>query len=318
MALLEVRDLRMVFPTDAGAARAVDGVTFSLDRGRVLGLVGESGCGKSMTALCIMRLVPPPGAITGGSIQFQGRDLLALSESEMRALRGAEIGMIFQEPMTALNPVLTAGSQVAEAVALHHRVSRRQAWARAVELLGEVGIPAPERRAHEYPHQLSGGMRQRVMIAMAIACDPALLLADEPTTALDVTIQAEILALLRDLRARHGMAMILITHDLGVVAEQADEVAIMYAGRLVEHAPVEGLFARPRHPYTQALLRAMPTLGERRERLETIPGQVPSLARMPSGCAFRERCPLQVDACAAGVPPLEARAPGHLVACIRA
>jgi peptide/nickel transport system ATP-binding protein len=318
MPLLEVRDLCMAFPTDGGAARAVDGVTFSLEPGRVLGLVGESGCGKSMTALCIMRLVPPPGEITGGSIRFEGRELLALSEPEMRALRGAEIGMIFQEPMTALNPVLTAGSQVAEAVALHHGLSRRRAWARSVELLDEVGIPDPERRASEYPHQLSGGMRQRVMIAMAIACDPALLLADEPTTALDVTIQAEILALLRDLRARHGMAMILITHDLGVVAEQADDVAIMYAGRIVEHAPVDAVFAEPRHPYTQALLRAMPTLGQRRARLETIPGQVPSLTRMPSGCAFRERCPRQVDACAAGVPPLERRAPDHLVACIRA
>jgi peptide/nickel transport system ATP-binding protein len=318
MALLEIRDLCMGFPTDAGAARAVDGVTLSLDRGRVLGLVGESGCGKSMTALCIMRLVPPPGEIAGGSILFQGRDLLALSEPEMRALRGAEIAMIFQEPMTALNPVLTAGSQVAEAVALHHPLAPRRAWARAVGLLGEVGIPDAARRAHEYPHQLSGGMRQRVMIAMAIACHPALLLADEPTTALDVTIQAEILSLLGALRARHGMAMVLITHDLGVVAEQADEVAIMYAGRIVEHAPVEALFAHPRHPYTQALLRAMPTLGQRRERLETIPGQVPSLTRMPSGCAFRERCALAVDACAAIPPPLEERAPGHLVACIRA
>jgi oligopeptide/dipeptide ABC transporter ATP-binding protein len=318
MPLLEVRDLCMAFPTDDGAARAVDGVTFSLERGRVLGLVGESGCGKSMTALCIMRLVPPPGEITGGTIRFEGRELLALSEPEMRALRGAEIGMIFQEPMTALNPVLTAGSQVAEAVALHRGLSRRRAWARSVELLDEVGIPDPERRASEYPHQLSGGMRQRVMIAMAIACDPALLLADEPTTALDVTIQAEILALLRDLRARHGMAMILITHDLGVVAEQADDVAIMYAGRIVEHAPVDAVFAEPRHPYTQALLRAMPMLGQRRARLETIPGQVPSLTRMPSGCAFRARCPRQVNACADGVPPLEQRAPDHLVACIRA
>jgi oligopeptide/dipeptide ABC transporter ATP-binding protein len=318
MALLEVRDLRMVFPTPGGDARAVDGVTFALDRGRTLGLVGESGCGKSMTALCIMRLVPPPGRIAGGSVRFDGRELLALSEPEMRALRGAELGMIFQEPMTALNPVITAGSQIAEAVALHQPLSRREAWARAVALLREVGIADPERRARDYPHQLSGGMRQRVMIAMAIACEPALLLADEPTTALDVTIQAEILALLRDLRARHGMAMILITHDMGVVAEQADEVAIMYAGRIVEHAPVDDLFTRPRHPYTQALLRAMPALGQRRERLETIPGQVPSLTRLPPGCAFRERCPLQVEACAAAVPPLEERDSGHLVACVRA
>jgi peptide/nickel transport system ATP-binding protein len=318
MALLEVCDLRMVFPTDAGDARAVDGVSFTLDRGRVLGLVGESGCGKSMTALCLMRLVPPPGRITGGRIRFQGHDLLALPEHEMRALRGAQMAMIFQEPMTALNPVLTAGSQVAEAVFLHKAVSRRGAWARAVELLAEVGIPDAARRAHDYPHQLSGGMRQRVMIAMAIACDPPLLLADEPTTALDVTIQAEILALLRALRARHGMAMLLITHDLGIVAEQADEVAIMYAGRIVEHAPVEDLFARPRHPYTQALLRSMPALGSRRERLETIPGQVPPLTDVPSGCAFRDRCPLRIDDCAEIVPPLEERSPGHRVACIRA
>ncbi len=318
MALLEVCDLRMVFPTDAGDARAVDGVSFTLDRGRVLGLVGESGCGKSMTALCLMRLVPPPGRITGGRIRFQDRDLLTLPEHEMRALRGAQMAMIFQEPMTALNPVLTAGSQVAEAVFLHKAVSRRGAWARAVELLAEVGIPDAARRAHDYPHQLSGGMRQRVMIAMAIACDPPLLLADEPTTALDVTIQAEILALLRALRTRHGMAMLLITHDLGIVAEQADEVAIMYAGRIVEHAPVEDLFARPRHPYTQALLRSMPALGSRRERLETIPGQVPPLTDVPSGCAFRDRCPLRIDDCAEIVPPLEERAPDHRVACIRA
>jgi oligopeptide/dipeptide ABC transporter ATP-binding protein len=220
--------------------------------------------------------------------------------------------------MTALNPVLSAGSQVAEAVFLHKGVSRRQAWNRAVELLGEVGIPDPRRRAHDYPHQLSGGMRQRVMIAMAIACDPLLLLADEPTTALDVTIQAEILALLRTLRERHGMAVMLITHDLGVVAEQADEVAIMYAGRIVEHAPVDELFARPLHPYTQALLRSMPSLGVRHERLEAIPGQVPSLTDIPSGCAFRDRCPIHVPACAERVPPLDAKAPGHLVACIRA
>jgi oligopeptide/dipeptide ABC transporter ATP-binding protein len=308
----------MVFPTPAGDARAVDGVSFRLDRGRVLGLVGESGCGKSMTALCLMRLVPPPGRITGGQILFQGRDLLALPERDMRALRGSRIAMIFQEPTSALNPVLTAGSQVAEAVFLHQPLSRRRAWARAIELLREVGIPDPERRAHDYPHQLSGGMRQRVMIAMAIACDPPLLLADEPTTALDVTIQADILALLRSLRERHGMAVLLITHDLGIVAEQADEVAIMYAGRIVEHATVDDLFARPLHPYTQALMRSMPTLGVRHERLETIPGQVPPLTEIPSGCPFRDRCPQRVEECAANVPPLIERAPGHRVACIRA
>jgi peptide/nickel transport system ATP-binding protein len=318
MPLLDVRDLRMVFPTDAGEARAVDGISFTLDRGDVLGLVGESGCGKSMTALSLMRLVPPPGRITGGRVLFEDRDLLGLTEREMRDVRGARMAMIFQEPMTALNPVLTVGSQVAESVFLHRPVSRRQAWQRATELLVEVGIPDAERRVHDYPHQLSGGMRQRVMIAMAIACDPLLLLADEPTTALDVTIQAEVLALLRSLRDRYGMAVLLITHDLGVVAEQADRVAIMYAGRIVEHATVDELFTRPLHPYTQALLRSMPVLGARRERLETIPGQVPSLTRLPSGCAFRDRCPLQIDECATAVPPLEEHPPGHLVACIRA
>jgi peptide/nickel transport system ATP-binding protein len=317
MPLLDVRDLRMVFPTDAGEARAVDGISFTLDRGDVLGLVGESGCGKSMTALSLMRLVPSPGRITGGRVLFEDRDLLGLTEREMRDVRGARMAMIFQEPMTALNPVLTVGSQVAESVFLHRPVSRRQAWQRATELLAEVGIPDAERRVHDYPHQLSGGMRQRVMIAMAIACDPLLLLADEPTTALDVTIQAEILALLRSLRDRYGMAVLLITHDLGVVAEQADRVAIMYAGRIVEYATVDELFARPLHPYTQALLRSMPVLGARQDRLETIPGQVPSLTRLPSGCAFRDRCPLQIDECAAAVPPLEERS-GHLVACIRA
>jgi peptide/nickel transport system ATP-binding protein len=316
--LLEVRDLRMVFPTDDGEAHAVEGISFTLDRGRVLGLVGESGCGKSMTALSLMRLVPPPGRIVGGQVLFEGRELLALSEREMRDIRGARMAMIFQEPMTALNPVLTVGSQVAEAVFLHRRASRRQAWQRATELLDEVGIPDASRRAYEYPHQLSGGMRQRVMIAMAIACDPLLLLADEPTTALDVTIQAEILALLRSLRERHGMAVLLITHDLGVVAEQADEVAIMYAGRIVERAAVEDLFARPLHPYTRALLRSMPVLGVHRDRLETIAGQVPSLTRLPSGCAFRDRCPLEIEACAEGVPPLEERLAAHRVACIRA
>jgi oligopeptide/dipeptide ABC transporter ATP-binding protein len=316
--LLDVRDLRMVFPTDEGEAHAVDGISFTLDRGRVLGLVGESGCGKSMTALSLMRLVPPPGRIVGGRVLFEGRDLLAVSEREMRDVRGARMAMIFQEPMTALNPVLRVGGQVAEAVFLHRSVSRGQAWERATELLAEVGIPDAERRAHDYPHQLSGGMRQRVMIAMAIACDPLLLLADEPTTALDVTIQAEILALLRTLRERHGMAVLLITHDLGVVAEQADEVAIMYAGRIVEHATVDDLFAQPLHPYTQALLRSMPVLGARRDRLETVAGQVPSLTRLPSGCAFRDRCPLHIEACAAAVPPLEERLPGHHVACIRA
>jgi oligopeptide/dipeptide ABC transporter ATP-binding protein len=318
MTLLDVRDLTTVFPLEGGVARAVDGISFTLERGRVLGLVGESGSGKSVTALSLMRLVPPPGKIVAGRVLLDGRDLLALPEREMREVRGAGLAMIFQEPMTALNPVLTVGSQIAEAVALHRRVRRREAWEAAVALLGEVGIPEPERRAQDYPHQLSGGMRQRVMIAMAISCEPRVLIADEPTTALDVTIQAEILELLRALRARRGMALLLITHDLGVVAEQADAVAIMYAGRIVERAATLDIFERPLHPYTQALLHSMPSLGDRHERLAAIPGQIPDLLHLPSGCAFRDRCPLAIDACAAAVPPLEEKRPGQLAACIRA
>ena len=317
MALLSVDGLTMAFPNDGGPpARAIDGISFTIDRGRVLGLVGESGCGKSMTALCIMRLVPSPGRITSGRIVFDGRDLLTLPEPAMRAVRGARIGMIFQEPMTALNPVLTAGYQIAEALLIHQPISRRRAWDRAVELLGEVGIPEAASRARDYPHQLSGGMRQRVMIAMAIACEPDLLIADEPTTALDVTIQAEILDLLRRLRERRGMGLLLITHDLGVVAEQADRVAIMYAGRIVEEAATAELFAHPQHPYTRALLRSMPTLGTHRERLETIPGNVPDITRRPSGCSFRDRCPLATPECAVAPPPLEPKRPDHAAACI--
>jgi peptide/nickel transport system ATP-binding protein len=317
-AVLEVRGLRTSFFLDDGEARAVDGVSFRLTPGGVLGLVGESGCGKSITALSLMRLVPPPGRIVGGDIRFEGRDLLRLAESEMRAVRGAGLAMVFQEPMTSLNPVFTVGSQIAEAVRLHRPVSRREAAARAVELLREVGIPDAERRARDYPHQLSGGMRQRVMIAIAISCEPRVLIADEPTTALDVTIQAEILDLLAELRARHGMALLLITHDLGVVAQQADEVAIMYAGRIVEQAPVLDVFDRPLHPYTQALFRSMPGIAGPRERLEAIPGQVPDLLRLPSGCTFRDRCPRTIDECGAHVPRLEAKRPGHVAACIRA
>ena len=317
MALLEVHELRTSFALEAGEARAVDGVSFTLDPGRVLGLVGESGCGKSVTALSLIRLVPPPGRVTGGQVFLDGRDLLALDEREMRAVRGPGLAMIFQEPMTSLNPVFTAGSQIAEAVRLHQRVGRREAWERAVELLAEVGIPEPGHRARAYPHQLSGGMRQRVMIAMAISCAPRVLIADEPTTALDVTIQAEILDLLRALRERRGMALLLITHDLGVVAEQADEVAIMYAGRIVEQAPVLEIFDRPLHPYTQALFRSMPGVGGPRSRLETIPGQVPDLLRLPSGCPFRDRCPKAIAECAATAPPLLEKAAAHRAACIR-
>ena len=317
MVLLAVRDLRTSFFTDRGEAHAVDGVSFAVDAGRVLGLVGESGCGKSVTALSLMRLVPPPGRIVGGEVRLDGRDLLRVDERAMRDVRGAQLAMIFQEPMTSLNPVFTVGSQIAEGLRLHRPVSRRQAWERAVELLAEVGIPEPARRARDYPHQLSGGMRQRVMIAMAVSCEPRVLVADEPTTALDVTIQAEILDLLRGLRERRGMALLLITHDLGVVAQQADEVAIMYAGRIVEHGSVLDVFDHPLHPYTQALFRSIPGIGGRRECLEAIPGQVPDLLQLPSGCAFRDRCPRAVPECATVVPPLEEKAPGHRAACIR-
>ena len=316
MPLLAIDRLTLDFSRDGQVARALEGVSFTVERGQVMGLVGESGCGKSMTALAVMRLVPEAGRITGGRIVFDGIDLLSLPEPAMRAVRGARIGMIFQEPMTALNPVLTAGYQIAEALLIHQPISRRRAWQRAVELLSEVGIPEAASRARDYPHQLSGGMRQRVMIAMAIACEPDLLIADEPTTALDVTIQAEILDLLRGLRRRRGMGVVLITHDLGVVAEQADRVAIMYAGRIVEEATTAELFAQPLHPYTRALLRSMPTLGAHRERLDAIPGNVPDITRRPSGCTFRDRCPLATVECALEPPALVAKRPDHTVACI--
>ena len=317
MTLLEVHGLATAFEHEHGAARAVDGVSFTLEAGQVLGLVGESGCGKSVTALSLMRLVPPPGRVVAGEVLLEGRELLALPEREMRRLRGPGMAMIFQEPMTSVNPVLRVGSQIAEAVRIHGGVGRRAAWDRAVELLGEVGIPEPATRARDYPHQLSGGMRQRVMIAMAISCSPKVLIADEPTTALDVTIQAEILDLLRTLRERHRMAVLLITHDLGVVAEQADAVAIMYAGHIVEYANVFEIFDRPLHPYTQALFRSMPSLGGRRERLEAIGGQVPDPFHLPSGCAFRDRCPRAVAMCATAVPPLVEKVADHRAACIR-
>jgi len=316
MGLLAIERLTLDFPRDGQVARALDGVSFTVERGQVMGLVGESGCGKSMTALAVMRLVPEAGRISGGRIVFDGIDLLSLPEHAMRKLRGARIAMIFQEPMTALNPVLTAGFQVAEVLRIHKPISARAAWTRAVELLAEVGIPEPAARANDYPHQLSGGMRQRVMIAMAIACEPDLLIADEPTTALDVTIQAEILDLLRGLRRRRGMGVVLITHDLGVVAEQADRVAIMYAGRIVEEATTVELFAHPLHPYTRALLRSMPTLGAHRERLDAIPGNVPDITRRPSGCTFRDRCPLATTECALEPPALVPKRPDHTVACI--
>ena len=306
--LLEIVHLRTVFPTPAGEARAVDGVSLRLDAGETLALVGESGCGKTMTALSILRLVPPPGRVAGGRIGFDGRDLLRLPEPAMRAVRGGEIGMVFQEPMTALNPVMTVGAQIAEAVALHGDGSRSAARARAVEMLRLVEMPAPEQRVDAYPHQLSGGMRQRVMIAIALAARPKLLIADEPTTALDVTIQAQILDLLASLQRRLGMAVLLVTHDLGVVAERADRVAIMYAGRVVESGAARQVLATPLHPYTRGLLGSIPRIGTARQRrLAAIPGVVPDLLHLPSGCRFRDRCGLALDACATTDPPLAHR-----------
>jgi oligopeptide/dipeptide ABC transporter ATP-binding protein len=318
--ILGVRDLRTYFENREGVVKAVDGVSWELRRGETLGLVGESGCGKSITALSILRLVPqPPGRIVGGSVTFDGRDLLALGEAEMRKLRGNDISMIFQEPMTSLNPVLTIGWQITETLKLHQGMTARQATDRAVEMLDLVRIPEPRRRIEQYPHELSGGMRQRVMIAMALACNPKVLLADEPTTALDVTIQAQILALMQELKERLGTAIVLITHDLGVIAEMAQRVVIMYAGRKVEEAPVDALFDRPRHPYTVGLLGSVPKLspGGRatRERLSEIPGMVPSLIDMPAGCAFAPRCALASDRCRVEYPPFEMKAPGHAAAC---
>ena len=310
MSLLEIRDLRVAF----GAAMPVDGVGLTLEAGRTLGLVGESGCGKTLTALSILRLVPAPGRIAGGSIRFDGGELVDLDEPAMRALRGRAIGMVFQEPMTALNPVLTVGAQVAEAVTLHERVGRAAARARAVEMLRLVEIPDAEPRADAYPHQLSGGMRQRVMLAVALACRPALLIADEPTTALDVTIQAQILDLLGSLQRQLGMAILLVTHDLGVVAERADTVAIMYAGRVVESGPAADVLGAPQHPYTRGLLASLPD--GRRGRLAAIPGTVPDPLHLPGGCRFRDRCAEAIAACADAEPPL--RAVGdRRVACIR-
>src|SRR5262245_13602158 len=296
--MLEVSHLTTVFDLPSGPAPAVDDVSFEVRAGETLGLVGESGSGKSVTALSIMRLVRPPGRIAGGSIRFKGRDLLALDEREMRAVRGAGISLIFQEPMTALNPVFTVGDQVAEALLVHGRVARRDAPAAVVDLLTKVRIPDPAARARDYPHQLSGGMRQRVLIATAIACKPALVIADEPTTALDVTIQAQILDLLREMKATLDLSLLLITHDLGVIAETADRVAVMYAGRIVEHGPVREIFRSPQHPYTRGLLASMPGGGGARgQRLRAIDGAVPVLGAFPSGCTFHPRCPDRFDPC---------------------
>ncbi len=306
--LLEVQNLETHFPTRAGLVRSVNDVSFHIDEGEMLGLVGESGCGKSVTALSIMRLVAPPGKIAGGSIFFKDKDLSTLSEEEMRQIRGNDIAMIFQDPMTSLNPVYTVGEQIAEALRLHRGLERKAAWTAAIDSMHEVSIPAPERRANDYPHQLSGGMRQRIMIAMALACDPELIIADEPTTALDVTIQAQILELLNDLRRSRKLSVLLITHDLGVIAETADRVCVMYTGKIVEQNGIDELFADPKHPYTQGLLRSVPKLTAagiaKQTRLQTIDGTVPSPTHLPDGCHFAPRCEFRMDRCTHGDIPL--------------
>ncbi len=318
-ALLSVGGLSTEFKTDHGRFRAVDEVSFSLAKGKTLGVVGESGCGKSVTALSIMGLVPnPPGKIVGGSIRFEGEELVGLPPEKYQGLRGNRMGMIFQEPMTSLNPAFTVGDQISEAILRHEQVSPAEAKTRTIELLRRVRIPSPEKRFDDYPHKLSGGMRQRAMIAMALSCSPHLLIADEPTTALDVTIQAQILDLLGELRAETGMAIMLITHDLGVVAEMADEVLVMYAGRVIERAPAASLFADPQHPYTIGLMGSVPRLDLEQDRLAAIEGQVPNLTSLPQGCRFRARCPFAIAACAETDPPLVEVATGHQAACIRA
>lgn len=317
--LLEVKNLRTSFNTNDGKIFAVDDISFTLKQGETLGIVGESGCGKSVTSLSVMRLIPtPPGKIESGQILFRGKNLLDLDKEEMRKIRGSQIGMIFQEPMTSLNPVFTIGNQIEEAIVVHNpKMPRRESRQRALDMLKLVGIPSPETRIDDYPHQLSGGMRQRVMIAMALSCKPALLIADEPTTALDVTIQAQILDLIRKLQKELNTAMILITHDLGVVAETCNSVAVMYAGKIVEYASVEEIFNHPKHPYTQGLLNSVPHFetGKRRTRLDTIPGIVPSLSQLPKGCRFQDRCKYVTDKCKVTEPALIENRPQHQVAC---
>jgi peptide/nickel transport system ATP-binding protein len=318
-ALLEISGLKTHFKTDDGMVRAVDGVDLKIERGETVGVVGESGCGKTVTAMTVLKLIAmPPGKIVEGRILWKGRDLVPLGASEMQQIRSREIAIVFQEPMTSLNPVYTVGEQIAEVLRRHQDLNRRDAMDRAIEMLRLVHVPAPERRVRDYPHQLSGGMRQRVMIAMALACSPELLIADEPTTALDVTIQAQILDLLAEMKAEFGMAIMLITHAMGVVAETAQRVAVMYAGRVVEEAPVEELFANPLHPYTQGLIRSIPRLDRtsgRRRRLEAISGTVPSLLNPPPGCRFAPRCSFASVACTAAIPPLRTIEGDHKVAC---
>jgi peptide/nickel transport system ATP-binding protein len=318
--LLDIRGLKTQFATDDGLVHAVDGVDLSIGRGETLGVVGESGCGKTITAMSVLKLIPmPPGRIAAGQILWKGRDLVPLGAEEMRKIRSKEIAIVFQEPMTSLNPVYTVGDQIAEVIRVHERLSRRAAMDKAVEMLRLVNIPTPERRVRDYPHQFSGGMRQRVMIAMALSCDPEMLIADEPTTALDVTIQAQILDLLNDLKARLGMSIMLITHAMGVVAETAQRVVVMYAGKVVEEATVERLFAEPLHPYTQGLIRSIPRIDRaatHKTRLEAIGGAVPRLLDPPPGCRFAPRCRFASAACTAAMPPLVEAAPGHKVACV--
>ena len=320
MSLLEIKDLKVHFKTDGGWLHAVDGVDISIDRGETVGVVGESGCGKTVTAMTVLKLVPmPPGRIAGGQVLWQGKDLVTASADEMRRIRAKEIAIIFQEPMTSLNPVYSVGEQIAESLRLHEGLGRKAALDRAVEMLELVRIPTPQRRVHDYPHQFSGGMRQRVMIAIALACNPQLLIADEPTTALDVTIQAQILDLLSELKERLSMSIMLITHAMGVVAEVAQRVVVMYAGMVVEEATVEELFAKPRHPYTQGLIRSIPridTAAIHKVRLEQIPGTVPKLVEPAPGCRFAPRCRFAVPDCTASTPVLREPVPGHKVRCI--
>ena len=316
--LLSIQDLQVSFFTDDGEAKAVNGVSYDIPKGKTVAVVGESGCGKSVTAMTALRLIPqPPGKVLKGKILFKGKNLLEISEKEMRKIRGNDIAMIFQEPMTSLNPVYTVGEQIVEAIELHQHIKGPAAWEKAIRMLEKVGIADPVSRVNDYPHQMSGGMRQRIMIAMALSCDPELLIADEPTTALDVTIQAQILELLKSLQVKHEMSVILITHDLGVVAENADYVVVMYASKIVEKADVRDVFNSPRHPYTQCLLKSLPRLGVKTERLETIEGTLPDPLSFPKGCKFHPRCPLGHDKeiCQTQEPPLKKVAPGREAAC---